>query len=59
MAPLQDIAYHFNMEPATIRPMLEKWLIKGRVRRHNNNLGCAKGCCKCDPAIIETYEWLG
>ncbi|MFZ5772607.1 MAG: FeoC-like transcriptional regulator [Thermodesulfobacteriota bacterium] len=59
VATLQDIACHFNMEPETIRPMLEKWLIKGKARRHANNLGCAKGCCKCDPAAIETYEWIG
>ncbi len=59
MAPLQDMAFHFNMEPETIKPMLEKWLAKGKVHRHENNLGCAKGCCKCDPATIETYEWIG
>jgi len=61
VVPLQDIAYHFNVDPEIIRPMLEIWLTKGKVRRHVNNPGCANGCCKCkcDPAAIETYEWIG
>ncbi len=59
MAPLQDMAFHFNMEPETVRPMMDKWLSKGKVRFYDNNIGCSKGCCKCDPATIETYEWIG
>ncbi len=59
IAPLQDMAFHFKVEPETMKPMLDKWLAKGKVRRHDNNLGCAKGCCKCDPATIVTYEWVG
>ena len=58
LATLQDIAFHFKMEPETIRFMLEIWQTKGKIRRHANNSGCAKGCCQCDAATIETYEWI-
>ncbi len=59
MATLQDMAFHFKMEPETIRPMLDKWCRKGKVRHHDSNIGCGKGCCQCDSATIESYEWLG
>ncbi len=58
LATLQDMAFHFKMDTETIRPMLSKWQAKGKIRRHANNSGCAKGCCQCDSATIETYEWL-
>ncbi len=59
LVPLQDIAFHFDMDIEAIRPMIDQWIRKGKVRKQDGNLGCAKGCCKCDPATIETYEWLG
>ncbi len=59
LSPLQDIATHFRAEVETIRPMLEIWVRKGKVKRHDNNIGCTKGCCQCDPAAIITYEWTG
>ena len=58
MATLHDIAAHFQMDKSAVKPMLEIWIQKGKVKKHNNNLGCSKGCSKCDPATIETYEWL-
>ena len=58
LATLKDIAVHFRMETDTVTPMLDMWVRKGKVKKHNDDLGCQSGCCKCDSATIETYEWL-
>lgn len=55
---LQDAAYHFNVDVETIRPLLNIWVAKGKVRKHSAAGTACKGCCKCDPATIETYEWI-
>jgi len=58
LATLHDIALHFRMTTEAITPMLELWVNKGKVKKHAGSPGCSRGCCKCDPATIETYEWL-
>lgn len=58
LVPLQDVAMHFRVDVDAVRPMLEVWVNKGKAKRHKNNIGCQKGCGKCDPASIETYEWI-
>ena len=58
LATLQDIATHFRTETGTVVPMLDLWINKGKVKKHDNSLGCQKGCCQCHPASIVTYEWL-
>jgi hypothetical protein len=58
LATLHDMALHFRMPAQAITPMLELWVQKGKVKKHSGKLGCTKGCCQCDPATIETYEWL-
>ena len=55
--PLQDVALHFKVEVETVRPLLEVWIKKGKVSKREGAAGKCKGCCKCDPATIETYEW--
>lgn len=55
---LVDLANRFDMEPDALRCMLQKWVSKGRLRRVSADTGCAQGCCKCDPATLEFYEWL-
>lgn len=59
IVPLQDIAFHFKSEIDIIRPMLDIWVRKGKAKKQAGDLGCQKGCCKCDPAMIETYKWIG
>jgi len=58
LATLHDIALHFRITTDAAIPMLDLWVKKGKVKKHEGGLGCSKGCCKCDPATIETYEWL-
>jgi hypothetical protein len=58
IATLQDIAIHFRKETDTITPMLDIWVRKGKVKKNAGDPGCGIGCCKCDPATLETYEWL-
>ena len=58
ITPIQDAAHHFQVEVETIRPLLQVWINKGKVRRRQETTAACKGCCKCDPATIELYEWI-
>ncbi|CRI63083.1 conserved hypothetical protein [Thiocapsa sp. KS1] len=56
---LMDLAYRFESSPDALRGMLSILERKGRVRRITGAAGCSSGCSKCDPATVETYEWIG
>ncbi|HID45137.1 MAG TPA: sugar metabolism transcriptional regulator [Chromatiaceae bacterium] len=56
---LLDMAHHFDAEPDALRGMLDKWVAKGRIERLPQGTECGGGCCKCDPATTEIYEWKG
>nr|WP_321467578.1 FeoC-like transcriptional regulator [uncultured Desulfobulbus sp.] len=58
MTPLQDAAYHFQVDVETIRPLFAVWMHKGKVRRLEGTGSVCKGCCKCTPESIEMYEWI-
>ena len=58
IATLRDIAIHFSMETGTVVPMLDMWIRKGKLKKYDSKSVCQKGCCKCDPATIEAYEWI-
>ncbi|WP_246237695.1 FeoC-like transcriptional regulator [Caldichromatium japonicum] len=55
-AALKDLAHRFDADPEALRGMLELMERKGLVRRLPPGTTCA-GCCQCDPAAIELYEW--
>jgi putative ferrous iron transport protein C len=55
---LVDLANRFSMEPDALRGMLGKWINKGKVRKLDSGTRCGDGCCQCDPAQIELYEWV-
>ncbi len=57
LVPLMDIVNHFRAEQSVVEPVIELWIKKGKVIRKAGD-GACKGCCKCDPATIEFYEWL-
>ncbi len=56
---LMDLVYRFESSPDALRGMLSILERKGRIRRITGSAGCSSGCSKCDPATIETYEWIG
>ncbi len=58
-AALLDLSHHFGTDPEALRPMLAMLERKGRVRKLPTGTPCADGCCKCDPASVEIFEWVG
>ncbi len=59
LVAMKDVALHFNQNADTIRPLLDIWIGKGKVKRAAAGQACGKGCCHCDPAMLELYEWIG
>lgn len=56
-ASVKDMAAGLETAPEALRGMLAILERKGRIRRLPSGTGCS-GCCKCDPASIELYEWV-
>ncbi len=56
-AALSDMALRFDIAPEALRPMLEKWIAKGRLVRLPAGTPCGSACCHCDPLTVEIYEW--
>ena len=49
---------HFNMEPETVREMLQLLIDKGLVKRiEKESENCSK-CNQCHPLMFEMYEWV-
>jgi putative ferrous iron transport protein C len=57
-ATLQDMAHRFDSDPETIRAMLSRFEQKGQIRPLSSNITCGT-CTKCDPTVVEIYEWVG
>ncbi|MDT8406854.1 MAG: FeoC-like transcriptional regulator [Methylococcales bacterium] len=55
---LNDLVQHFQLSPDALRAMLAKWLEKGRIRKTTLEKDCGSGCCRCDSALTEIYEWV-
>ncbi|WP_078119697.1 FeoC-like transcriptional regulator [Thiosocius teredinicola] len=55
---LKDMAYRFDTDQDALRGMLQKWISKGRVKKLPTGTACSSGCCKCDSASLEMYEWV-
>lgn len=56
---LKDMEMRFNIDADALRGMLNKWITKGYVRKLPSGTACSSGCCQCDPALTELYEWVG
>lgn len=56
-ASVADLALGLDASPDALRAMLGTLQRKGRVRKLDGPR-CASGCCKCDPASLEMYEWV-
>ncbi len=52
---LQEMAWHFRMNTAELRPMLELLVKKGQIQKHGCISSCKRICCSCDSASIEYY----
>lgn len=57
-AHVTDLSNRFDLDPGAVRGMLGKWIGKGRIRKIPISPACGSGCCKCDPAQLEIYEWV-
>ncbi len=55
---LADLVNHFNVDADAMRGMLGRWISKGNVLKTSQETACGTSCCKCDPALIEFYEWI-
>ena len=56
-ASLSEIAARLAADPEAIRPMLDYWIQKKRIRRAGSAARC-HGCTSCAPADLEFYEWI-
>ena len=57
-AALRDMALAFNMEQSALRPIVEQWIAKGKVRKLPSGTECQSGCTYCSPDEIEIYQWV-
>ena len=55
---LKDMQDRFHIDADALRGMLDKWISKGQVRKLPQGTPCDGGCCQCDPALTELYEWV-
>lgn len=55
-ASLTEMANRFRADPEALRPMLDHWIRKGKVRRSDG--GRCGGCVGCAAADVELYEWI-
>ena len=58
-ASLNEIAIHFDTPASAVRPMLDQWIAKGRLRKLDVTGGCGKvsGGCSCKEKPSEVFEW--
>lgn len=56
---LGELASQFDVDADALRGMMQRWLNKGQVRKLSKEPACGTGCCQCDPALTEIYEWVG
>jgi putative ferrous iron transport protein C len=55
-ASLSEIAGSLSADPDAIRPMLDHWIRKKKIRRVGTAARC-HGCTSCALADLEFYEW--
>lgn len=54
---LHDLMLHFDMDAQALSGMLTLLVAKGKLEKKSPTNACGTGCCKCDSALIEIYEW--
>ncbi len=61
VAPLTDIATHFDLNPDAVRGLLDVWIRKGKVKQISADASCCtKGSCSgcSENGHQEIYEWV-
>ena len=65
-ASMRDLSTHFRLAPDALRGMLDHWIRKRRVERHDFTGGCScegksgSSCGNCGVEdSFEFYEWIG
>lgn len=56
---LDEVARYFGMDPASVEPLLEHWVMKGRVRRKQGDAFSSACCGKCGGKRHTWYQWIG
>ena len=56
--PLRDMALTFGMDQEALRPLIEQWIAKGKVKKLPQGTTCGGGCSSCAPQTIEIYQWV-
>ncbi len=56
---LADMETHFHTDGDTLKHMLKKLIVKGRVRKLETNTKKCGGCNSCNADSWEIYEWVG
>ena len=55
---LSDLANRFDTDDDALKGILQKWVSKGKVIKLSGDGACSSSCGKCDPSMIELYEWI-
>jgi len=55
---LRDMALQFSMEQDALRPILEQWIVKGKIIKLPQGTACGGGCNSCEPETIEIFQWV-
>jgi len=58
LTQLNDIALHFRTDIDTLQPMLDIWIRKGKIKKHQSSQSCGRGCRGCDSQTVIAYEWI-
>lgn len=57
-ASLYELSHQLDTEPDLLRAMLSHWIRKGCLKPCEKSLACGKSCVKCNPLLVEFYEWV-
>lgn len=57
IANLANLTAYFKKHPDLLRDMLAHWIRKGKIRKFAKSALCGGKCVKCDPMMVEIYEW--
>lgn len=53
-----DLAHALDSTPEAVEGMLERLVLKGKVKRLPAGTACGGGCNKCDITQVKLYEWV-